>query len=134
MKKLVLSIATVAFLASCGGEEKKDTPANETTQETQVETPAEAPKALETYNVTSHSTSSLTWTGSAVGKAHYGTVKYSGAITVNEGKLVSGDLTFDMKTIDSKDLEGEWKAKLDGHLKSADFFGVEKHPLVNSLC
>ena len=34
----------------------------------------------------------------------------------------------DMSSITSTDLEGEYKGKLEGHLKSDDFFGVEKHP------
>ena len=31
-----------------------------------------------------------------------------------------------MTTIANTDVEGEWKAKLEGHLKSEDFFSVEK--------
>ena len=34
----------------------------------------------------------------------------------------------DMTTVESKDLEGEYKQKLEGHLKNADFFDVEKYP------
>jgi polyisoprenoid-binding protein YceI len=34
----------------------------------------------------------------------------------------------DMTSIKVTDLEGEWAGKLEGHLKSPDFFGVEKHP------
>jgi polyisoprenoid-binding protein YceI len=33
-----------------------------------------------------------------------------------------------MMTISSKDLEGEWKQKLDGHLKAPDFFNVDSFP------
>ena len=33
-----------------------------------------------------------------------------------------------MTTINTTDLEGKGKANLDGHLKSDDFFGVEKFP------
>ncbi|GAQ49186.1 hypothetical protein FPK15_contig00030-0003 [Flavobacterium psychrophilum] len=33
-----------------------------------------------------------------------------------------------MKTINSTDLEGEWKNKLDVHLKNEDFFNVETNP------
>jgi polyisoprenoid-binding protein YceI len=34
----------------------------------------------------------------------------------------------DMTSINTTDLEGDYKNKLDGHLKANDFFGVEKHP------
>ena len=33
----------------------------------------------------------------------------------------------DMTTINTTDLEGDYKKKLDGHLKDNDFFGVETH-------
>ncbi|MCX6131940.1 MAG: YceI family protein, partial [Proteobacteria bacterium] len=39
-----------------------------------------------------------------------------------------GRFLFDMKSIQDTDLTGEWKAKLEGHLKSPDFFNVEKFP------
>ena len=34
-----------------------------------------------------------------------------------------------MTTIACTDLEGEWKEKLEGHLKSDDFFGVNNFPV-----
>lgn len=33
-----------------------------------------------------------------------------------------------MTSLESTDLSGNMKGKLDGHLKSDDFFGVENHP------
>ena len=41
--------------------------------------------------------------------------------------LVGGKFLIDMSTINTTDLEGDYKKKLDGHLKADDFFGVEKH-------
>src|SRR5690606_1757209 len=43
-------------------------------------------------------------------------------------KITSATLVVDMNTITNADLEGAKKAKLEGHLKSDDFFGVEAHP------
>ena len=39
----------------------------------------------------------------------------------------------DMSTITNTDLEGEYKGKLEGHLKSDDFFGVEKFPTASLI-
>ena len=33
-----------------------------------------------------------------------------------------------MTSLTNDDLTGEWKQKLEGHLKSDDFFSVDKHP------
>ncbi len=73
--------------------------------------------------------SKVVWTASKVTGTHTGTVKVkSGALKLDQGKLVGGDFTVDMTSIDCTDLQGEWKDKLVGHLKSADFFGTDKYP------
>ncbi len=60
---------------------------------------------------------------------HTGTLQVSeGEFKVKDGELVGGSFTIDMNTINNSDLEGEWKAKLEGHLKSADFFAVDTFP------
>lgn len=73
--------------------------------------------------------SKVTWKGYKVTGSHEGTVKLKeGTLEFDGSKLVGGQFTVNMTTISSTDLEGEWKEKLDGHLKSDDFFGIEKHP------
>ena len=42
--------------------------------------------------------------------------------------MIEGKVVIDMTSINVTDLQGEWKDKLEGHLKSPDFFGVEKFP------
>lgn len=73
--------------------------------------------------------SNINWVGKKV------TGEHSGNITLKEGtlifkgkKVVGGNFTVDMTTINTTDLEGKGKASLDGHLKSDDFFGTEKFP------
>lgn len=75
--------------------------------------------------------SSLTWTGKKVTGSHTGNVNIrQGNIVLGEdGMVQSVYVQVDMTTISNQDLEDEsTKAKLVGHLKSDDFFGVEKFP------
>jgi polyisoprenoid-binding protein YceI len=73
--------------------------------------------------------SSVEWYASKVTGKHNGIVAVKNGTLVSDGKLVKGGtITMDMSTIKTTDLQGEWAAKLDGHLKADDFFGVEKNP------
>lgn len=74
--------------------------------------------------------SNLHWKGFKVTGSHEGNLKFeSGTLTFTEdGKLVDGTFLIDMKSMECTDLEGEYKEKLDGHLKSKDFFGTNEHP------
>ncbi|WP_010521129.1 YceI family protein [Aquimarina agarivorans] len=73
------------------------------------------------------SESKVEWKGYKVTGFHEGTIAIkSGALEFNGDKLVGGSFVIDMTSLVSTDLEGEYKGKLEGHLKSDDFFGVEK--------
>lgn len=79
--------------------------------------------------------SKIEWTGYKVFKSdntsHYGNIKFeSGDVTVKDGKLESGKFVADLTTLSNEDLKDdpEQMGKLTGHLKSADFFDVEKFP------
>jgi len=73
--------------------------------------------------------SSVTWTGKKVTGSHTGTIDLkSGFFNMENEKLIGGEFVMDMTSINTTDLTGENKEKLEGHLKSEDFFGVEKHP------
>lgn len=72
--------------------------------------------------------STVSWKAYKVTGSHYGTVALqSGSLTFSDGKLSGGSFVVNMTTLTANDLEGEWKDKLEGHLKSDDFFSVEKH-------
>ena len=73
--------------------------------------------------------STIVWQGYKVTGQHTGTVKVqSGNLTFDNGVLTGGTFTIDMTSIKCTDQEGEWADKLVGHLKSEDFFGVDKYP------
>ena len=74
--------------------------------------------------------STLEWLGKKVTGEHFGNIKLKdGNFTVKNDKIESGTFTIDMTSITNTDLESEeYNAKLIGHLKSDDFFGVEKYP------
>ncbi len=72
--------------------------------------------------------SKVTWKAYKVTGSHTGTIDLkSGALHFDGDKLTGGEFVVDMPTITVTDLEGEYKGKLEGHLKSDDFFGVANH-------
>ena len=77
------------------------------------------------------SASKLIWTGKEVStKQHNGTLNIKrGQIIISDKGLISGDIEIDMSTINTTDLQGRGKERLDGHLKSPDFFDVKNHPV-----
>ncbi|MEZ4686225.1 MAG: YceI family protein [Bacteroidia bacterium] len=78
-----------------------------------------------TYKVDTQN-SLLNWVGKKVTGKHTGEIKLqSGEFQFNNGKLSGGHFVVDMTSITVTDLQGEWRDKLLGHLKSDDFFGVE---------
>lgn len=73
--------------------------------------------------------SNINWKGYKVTGSHEGNIKFkSGTLTFNGQALNGGELLVDMNSIDCTDMQGGGKAKLEGHLKSDDFFGVAAHP------
>jgi len=73
--------------------------------------------------------SKLLWKAKKVTGSHEGTVNIkSGNLEVENGQLKGGYFEIDMTSITVTDLSGDMKGNLEGHLKSEDFFGVEKNP------
>lgn len=82
-----------------------------------------------TTYVVDTSASKISWVGKKVTGQHNGSINLKEAsFQFEDGKLASGNFTMDMTSLVVEDLEGEWKQKLEGHLKSDDFFGIEKFP------
>lgn len=86
---------------------------------------------VEDYSV-DLSASQLKWTGYHLAKSysHWGHINLkSGSIALDGNRIASGEFVIDMTTLASKDInEAKDRAKLDGHLKSDDFFAVSEFP------
>ncbi len=79
---------------------------------------------LETYSVDKAS-SKVTWYAEKVTGSHAGTIEIKeGGLEYENGKLSGGTFVIDMTTIKTD----ENLPRLENHLKSDDFFGVEKFP------
>lgn len=74
--------------------------------------------------------SSATWTGKKIAGTHTGKVALkSGKFTFKKNKLAGGEVVVDLASITNDDVkDAEYNQKLVGHLKSEDFFNVEKFP------
>ena len=74
--------------------------------------------------------SMVEWMGRNLFNRHLGTVELgSGHIMTNDGKLVGGCLGIDMTTLYCADIsDPALNAHLIAHLKSDDFFSVDKYP------
>tara|TARA_B100000674_G_scaffold157849_1_gene126028 strand:- start:622 stop:1233 length:612 start_codon:yes stop_codon:yes gene_type:complete len=81
------------------------------------------------YNIET-AQSQITWTGREVStSSHYGTLDFvSGNFEISNGAIVNGEFIVDMTSINNQDMQGDSKARLEGHLKSDDFFSVESYP------
>jgi len=101
-----------------------------------AQTVASAAKTTKTTKVTATSykvdpaQSNVTWNGKKVTGEHNGTIKIAnGAIQVDKNQVMGGTIEMDMNSIVDLDIKDqEYNQKLIGHLKSEDFFSVEKHP------
>lgn len=77
--------------------------------------------------------SDVHWWGYKLAKteasSHDGTVNVkNGTVVVKNNSLVGGTFVLDMTSINATDLQGEYQQKLNGHLKTGDFFEVDKYP------
>lgn len=122
MRVLYLCVAVIAFvLASCSGGAKNQTGSSDAQTVATGEGKTLVVDSLQ---------SSVHWTGFKVGGSHHGTLAIkSGEVVVKDSTLVSGSFVIDMTKIVNLDLtDKSMNDMLVNHLKSADFFDVEKYP------
>jgi polyisoprenoid-binding protein YceI len=74
--------------------------------------------------------SKITWLGKKITGEHSGTIDLSnGEFTINNDMITKANFQIDMTSLKNTDMtDEEYRTKLEGHLKSDDFFGVDKFP------
>jgi len=74
--------------------------------------------------------SRLEWIGRNLNNRHYGRIDVQGGeLVIASGQLAAGSIVLDMQSIANLDLQDPvWRDMLLNHLKSDDFFAVERFP------
>lgn len=118
MKNLTVAllVATLPMFASAKTPKAKAAPKNASAE---AKTVALDPAA-----------STINWVGKKVTGQHHGTVNLkAGEVELANNTIKGGNFEIDMNSIKDIDLTDEgYNKKLITHLKSDDFFGVEKYP------
>lgn len=91
-------------------------------------------QSVQLYNL-SVDKSTIKWTGRKILGSHYGYVNFKdGYIKAEENRIVEGTFEVDMTTVNVRDIEDKaMNQKLVKHLKSDDFFSVDKFPTAKFL-
>ncbi len=129
LKTGILAVSTAMLMMACGSTPGEKVEAKE---EQEVQKAAITAKTL---NVDA-AASQVMWIGAKPTGTHEGTLNVKeGVLKMEDDKLVAGNFTLDMTSINVTDLEGDDKAKLEGHLKGTSapevadhFFNTAKYP------
>ena len=122
MKKILLPLAAIVFLVSCN-----NAPDADKAETGEKETAA----AVEGTTYSIDTSSNVTWHATKANGAHTGTFKIKeGTLAEKNSMLTGGNFVIDVASITNIDLVSDTvnKNKLEGHLKSPDFFDVAKYP------
>ena len=130
MIRFLSLFAFLLVLTACGGPDGTELESGEAL--TEAEEGGTMTSAAGTKFAVDPVQSNVEWEGSKlVGGSHQGTMPLTfGEIMVADNKLVAGRFSIDLRKMENTDLEdAEARAKLIGHLQSADFFETEKYPM-----
>ncbi len=122
MKKISILLSAVALMTACNNSNDADKA---------LTTDAASVGQNDGIAYTIDSSTHVLWTGFKATGEHSGDFKVSeGTLLINENMLSGGNFTIDMNSLNNTDMasDAENKAKLEGHLKSPDFFDVAQYP------
>lgn len=129
MKTTFLSTALLTGLVACFS--CTNAPESDEAKTTEAKTVNEDSTGGEGLKVNT-SASKIEWVGTKVTGYHTGNVPLkSGEINVKNGQVTGGNFIMDLANMEvsgPKSVDEASSKKLLGHLKSADFFDVEKNP------
>lgn len=123
MKKILFAIsASALMMVACQNAPDADQAATGEQQE--------AANANGTAYAIDVAGSKVAWIGTKTGGQHNGTFNLTeGSLAVTEGNITGGNFSIDLTSVNVLDLEGQYKADLEGHLKSGDFFAADSFPV-----
>ncbi len=122
-----LFVGIMSLLFSCTSAPEGEKAVTEEKKEVKQDVNVHTQYVLDATN------SKIKWRASKPTGEHTGEIgNIMGAVSLdNEGKIALGKFVIPVATLTVTDLEGDYKQKLEGHLKSGDFLDTEKHPTAN---
>ncbi|MBV41881.1 MAG: lipid-binding protein [Crocinitomicaceae bacterium] len=130
MKNLLATLFALLLLVNCGNTPTETNNGTEDATNEKIATKGSNTAFSDGKYQINQELSTCNWIGTEITtETHTGTLNvYKGSVQVTDNRVSSGFIAMDMASLNVTDLSGRAKDRLEGHLKSDDFFGVDKHP------